>query len=272
MDEIIKIIKEALHEDMPKGDVSTEALFGEEVTKARLIAKESGVISGLDVAKAVFHTVDLKTEFEAILKNGDMVSKGDVIATVSGKTKSLLKAERTALNFLQRMSGIATLTASFVQKTAGTKTKIYDTRKTTPNLRILEKKAVVDGGGVNHRMNLSDMVMLKDNHIKAAGSITEAVETIRKRYGKMFQVEVEVENCAMFEEALMSKCDIIMLDNMSNEEMAKCVNRNSGKKILEASGNMTLDRIASVASLGVDRISVGMLTHSAKALDISMKF
>jgi len=164
------------------------------------------------------------------------------------------------------------LTASFVQKTAGTKTKIYDTRKTTPNLRILEKRAVLDGGGVNHRMNLSDMVMLKDNHIKAAGSITEAVETIRKRYGKMFQVEVEVENCAMFEEALMSKCDIIMLDNMSNEEMAKCVNRNSGKKILEASGNMTLDRIASVASLGVDRISVGMLTHSAKALDISMKF
>ncbi len=272
MDIVEKIIKDALKEDMPRGDVSSEPLFDKETSEARLIAKAEGVISGLDIAKAVFKEVDPKVDFEMLAKNGDLVQKGQVIANVSGKTSSLLKAERTALNFLQHMSGIATLTKAFVEQTAGTKAKIYDTRKTLPNLRILEKRAVLDGGGVNHRMSLSDMVMLKDNHIKAAGSLTDAVATMRRYYGQMFKIEVEVETPEMFEEALMSKCDIVMLDNMSLEDMAKCVNRNSGKKILEASGNMTLERIAAVAKLGIDRISVGMLTHSAKALDISMKF
>ncbi len=272
MDKIAWIIKNALKEDMPKGDVSTDNLFTNETSKARLIAKEDGVLSGMAVCRRTFLTVDSQTKFEILRGDAEQVEKGTVIALIEGKTASILKAERVALNILQRMSGIATFTSKFVKETLGTAAKIYDTRKTTPNLRVLEKLAVLDGGGMNHRMNLSEMVMLKDNHIQAAGSITTAVSTIRNKLGNLYKVEVEAENIAMFNEALKTDCDIIMLDNMSTSEMKKCVGLNQGKKLLEASGNMSLDRIKEVAATGVDMISVGMLTHSYKSMDISLKF
>jgi nicotinate-nucleotide pyrophosphorylase (carboxylating) len=272
MDELKQIIDNALKEDMPSGDISTSVLFSDELATARFIAKEKGVLSGIHVAEATFHQVDSQTKFTANCRDGDRVEKGSVIATVSGKTQSLLMAERVALNFLQRMSGIATLTRAFVDLTAGTKARILDTRKTTPGLRILEKQAVRDGGGTNHRMSLSDMVMLKDNHIKAAGSITRAVQIVKEKYQSNYPIEVEVESMMQFEEALATECDIIMLDNMPLAEMAECVRVNHGNKLLEASGNMTLDRIHEVAKTGVDLISVGQLTHSYKSLDISLKF
>lgn len=272
MDHISRIIDNALKEDMPTGDITSNALFTDETSTARLIAKEKGVLSGIKVAEQTFLMVDGETHFSPNCRDGDHVEKGTVIASISGKTRSLLMAERVALNFLQRMSGIATLTRAFVDQTTGTKARILDTRKTTPGLRIFEKQAVVDGGGTNHRMSLSDMVMLKDNHIQAAGSITRAVEIIREKYRLDYQIEVEVESLSQFDEAHMTDCDIIMLDNMSLADMAECVRRNTGKKWLEASGNMTLERIRDVAKTGVDLISVGQLTHSFKSLDISLKF
>ncbi|MFA6790813.1 MAG: carboxylating nicotinate-nucleotide diphosphorylase [Candidatus Izemoplasmatales bacterium] len=274
MDPLIltQLIETALLEDMPMGDITSNALFKDETTTARLIAKEKGVLSGIKVAEKTFSLVDSDPRFSPNCRDGDHVEKGTVIATVSGKTRSILMAERVALNFLQRMSGIATLTKAFVSQTAGTKARILDTRKTTPGMRALEKQAVLDGGGTNHRMSLSDMVMIKDNHIQAAGSIVRAVEIIREKYQTNYQIEVEVENIFEFEEAMTTDCDIIMLDNMTLSDMAECVRRNAGKKLLEASGNMTLDRIHDVAKTGVDLISVGQLTHSVKSLDISLKF
>ncbi len=270
--EIIDIITNALIEDIPQIDLSSEFLFDEEVSEANFIAKEDGIISGILVCKETFKIVDKSVKFKILKKDGESVEKNDIIATVKGKTKSILKAERVSLNFLQRMSGIATLTSKFVKETEGTNTKILDTRKTTPNLRILEKQAVRDGGGENHRMNLSDMVMLKDNHIKAAGSILRAVDIVKANIPHGVKVEVEVENTEQFISACNSDCDIIMLDNMDLETMDKCVELNQGIKILEASGNMTLDRIRKVCETGVDYISVGQLTHSYKSLDISLKF
>ena len=205
-------------------------------------------------------------------ENGTTVEIGDIIAKVKGKTKSILMSERVGLNFLQRMSGIATMTRKFVDQTFGFNTKILDTRKTTPLLRFLEKRAVVDGGGTNHRMNLSEMAMLKDNHIKAAGSIISAVEVVRKNVGRDILIEVEVESIEKFNEALKSDCDVIMLDNMNNRLMLECVILNNHLKVLEASGNMTVDRVRSVCETGVDTISVGGLTHSYSSLDISLKF
>ena len=270
--EIEDIIIRALKEDIPDIDVSSEYLFDNQISNGKFIAKEAGIISGIDVCKETFRIIDESVDFSILRSNGDYVEKGEVIAKVRGKTKSILMSERVGLNFLQRMSGIATMTHEFMQQTKGTDTVILDTRKTTPLLRILEKQAVRDGGGTNHRMNLSDMVMLKDNHIKAAGSITKAVEIVRMQVGKDMLIEVEVETMEQFQEALESDANVIMLDNMSTAMMKQCVKINNKQKKLEASGNMTLDRIREVAETGVDMISVGALTHSYKSMDISLKF
>jgi len=272
MNDIQRIIASALLEDMPNGDITTESLFKNETSTARFIAKSSGVISGILVAKETFLQVDPAVTFEIFKGDGSVVQKGEVIASVSGLSKSLLKAERVALNFLQRMSGIATMTRDFVKEVEGTHALILDTRKTTPNLRVLEKQAVRDGGGTNHRMNLSDMAMIKDNHIKAAGSIKAAVSTVKSKIKPNIQIEIEVESIPELYEALETDADIIMLDNMSCDMMTECVKINHGKKRLEASGNMTLDRIKEVAKTGVDYISVGALTHSYDSLDVSLKF
>ncbi|MBD5391135.1 carboxylating nicotinate-nucleotide diphosphorylase [bacterium] len=269
--EIQEIIQRALLEDMPTGDITTDNLIPDgHQSKAYFIAKENGIVSGIDAVQEVFKTVGGTYTLSFSVKDGDAVENKQVIGTVEGDTKTILKAERVSLNILQRMSGIATTTHSYVQNLNGN-CKILDTRKTTPNLRILEKKAVLDGGGTNHRYCLSDMVMIKDNHIEAVGSIHEAVR-LAKEKTKGVKIEVEVESLPQFEEALNTPCDIIMLDNMSNEMMLTCVKKNNHQKLLEASGNMTLDRIAEVSALGVDFISVGALTHSVKSLDISLKF
>lgn len=270
--EVIEIIKSALKEDIPTIDVSSEYLFENQLSEGNFIAKECGIISGIDVCKETFRIIDESVEFTILKQNGEYVEKGELIAKVSGRTKSILMSERVGLNFLQRMSGIASMTHDFVIETKGTSTKILDTRKTTPLLRTLEKQAVKDGGGTNHRMSLSDMVMLKDNHIKAAGSITKAVAQVRKNVGKEMKIEVEVETIEQFKEALSTDADIIMLDNMNTSLMRQCVELNNHEKLLEASGNMTLDRIHEVAKTGVDYISVGALTHSYKSMDISLKF
>ncbi len=272
METLDRLILEAIKEDMPEGDVTTDALFTDQTCKAHFIAKQDGVLSGLDVARRVFSIVDADATFEARKRNGETVRKGEVIAVVYGRTASILKAERIALNFLQRMSGIATKTAAFVSACAGTKAMILDTRKTTPTLRFLEKRAVADGGGMNHRMSLSDMAMIKDNHIQAAGSISAAVAIVRAKVPAGIKVEVEVESVPQFQEALSTSCDIVMLDNMATPAMAECVRLNAGKKKLEASGNMTLARIPEVAATGVDYISVGALTHSFESLDVSLRF
>ena len=233
------------------------------------IAKEDGVISGVEVIKRVFEIIGGKFNLDFKVTDGDSVQKLDLLAVIEGDTKTILKGERVALNLIQRMSGIATVTRQYVNHLVGD-CKILDTRKTTPNLRYLEKLAVKHGGGTNHRYSLSDMAMLKDNHIDAAGGITKAVNAIKPKVN--CKIEVEVETIEQFKEALATPCDIIMLDNMSNEMMKICVGLNNGQKQLEASGNMTLERIKDVSSLGVDFISVGALTHSPKALDISLKF
>lgn len=272
MEDIIKeIIKNAIKEDMPKGDITTDNIIDiNHTSKAYFIAKEDGVLAGIKYVLAVFELIGGNYVLNFNFNDGDIVRSGNIIGVVEGSTRTILKAERLALNLMQRMSGIATITRSFVDQTNGLAI-ILDTRKTTPNLRIMEREAVRLGGGVNHRFCLSDMVLIKDNHIDAAGSITNAVNRV---YGKVgdSKIEVEVETYSQFLEALNTNCDIIMLDNMDNLLMEKCVKENSGKKKLEASGNMTIDRISSVAKLGVDYISVGALTHSAKALDISLKF
>ena len=255
---------------MPNGDVTTDNLIPKNhQSKAMLIAKEDGVISGLMIVERVFKLVGGNVNIIFNKFDGDLVKTYDVIATISGDTKTILKGERVALNLLQRMSGIATITNKFVNEVEAN-TKILDTRKTTPNLRYLEKLAVKHGGGVNHRYSLSDMVMIKDNHIDACGSITKAVETIRPKVN--CKIEVEVETLEQFKEALNTQCDIIMLDNMSLDLMQECVKLNNHKKKLEASGNMILSRVKEVSHIGVDFISVGALTHSVKALDISLKF
>ncbi len=268
---IDNIIIDALHEDIPTIDITTDNLFTDETSEGVLIAKEDGVLSGVLVMKRVFELIDETIIVKVINNDGMFVEKSDIIAIISGKTASILKGERVALNLMQRMSGIATLTSKFVKEVGTFNAKILDTRKTTPNLRILEKMAVVDGGGMNHRFSLSDQVMIKDNHIKSAGSITKAVEIIKRKVDHSIKIEVEVETFDQFLEALKTECDIIMLDNMSNELTKKCVEANINK-LLEASGNMVLSRINKVAATGVDFISVGALTHSYKAMDISLKF
>lgn len=269
--EISKKIIMALEEDQIKNDVTTLNLISPlKKDKAKLIAKEAGIIAGVKVFKQVFEQVDKTVKVTFKVKDGQRVKKGDVIANISGKTTSMLLAERVALNFLQRMSGIATATNLLVEKTKGTNAKIYDTRKTTPLLRVFEKEAVKIGGGQNHRFSLADMAMIKDNHIAAAGSITEAIKTLRKKTN--VKIAVEVESVTQFKEAIAAKPDIIMLDNMSVDNMRKCVQLKVGKVQLEATGNVSLETIAKIAKTGVDRISTGAITHSFKSLDISMRF
>jgi nicotinate-nucleotide pyrophosphorylase (carboxylating) len=269
--EIDKIILDALQEDIPTIDITTDNLFTDEQSEGIFIAKEDGVLSGVKVMQRVFQLVDQTIYIKVINTDGTFVEKGDLIAIISGNARSILKGERIALNLMQRMSGIATTTSRFVKEIKNNHTKILDTRKTTPNLRVLEKMAVVDGGGINHRFSLSDQVMIKDNHIKAAGSITRAVEIVKSKVDHSIRIEVEVETFDQFKEALNTECDIIMLDNMDNELTRKCVLANTNK-LLEASGNMVLNRIYEVSETGVDFISVGALTHSVKSMDISLKF
>lgn len=269
----IELIKEALIEDGVDNDITTLNLVSKDkMLTGSFIVKATGVVSGIDVAKEVFKQINPRIKMEILKDNGTFVNRGDVIATIEGPMRDILRGERVALNFLQRMSGIAATTAKFVQELAGTNCKILDTRKTAPLLRVFERQAVRDGGGENHRFNLSDRVLIKDNHIAASGSIKDAVSILRKAVGRGMIIEVEVETLDEFMEALNTSADVIMLDNMSNEVMKKCVELNEGKKKLEASGNMELKKVRSVAILGVDYISVGSLTHSYKALDISLKF
>lgn len=269
----IELIKEALIEDGVDNDITTLNLVSKDkMLTGSFIVKATGVVSGIDVAKEVFKQINPRIKMEILKANGTFVNRGDVIATIEGPMRDILRGERVALNFLQRMSGIAATTAKFVQELAGTNCKILDTRKTAPLLRDFERQAVRDGGGENHRFNLSDRVLIKDNHIAASGSIQDAVNILRKAVGRGMIIEVEVETLDEFMEALNTSADVIMLDNMSNEVMKKCVELNEGKKKLEASGNMELKKVRSVALLGVDYISVGSLTHSYKALDISLKF
>lgn len=271
MNKIEEIIKNALLEDMPSGDITTDSIIPEKhQSKAYFIAKEDGIISGLNLVDEVYKQVGGNYKLSFNIKNGDSVKKGDVFGIVEGDTRTILKAERLSLNLLQRMSGIATLTNEFVKQIPNS-CKILDTRKTTPNLRIIERQAVRDGGGFNHRFCLSDMILIKDNHIDAAGSITSAVKLARKAHPNI-NIEVEVETIEQLEEALKTDCNIIMLDNMSTTLMETCVKINKGHKLLEASGNMSVGRVKEVATTGVNFISVGALTHSAKALDISLKF
>lgn len=252
------------------GDLSTNNLIPTgEVKTAQLIAKDNGVIAGLPVVKMVFLQFDKNLKWQEHISDGQKVNKGDVIVEFSANHRALLSGERIALNFLQRMSGIASLTRKFVDKTEGTNTKILDTRKTLPAYRLLDKYSVKMGGASNHRMGLYDMVMIKDNHIQIAGGIKSAVGAIRSKIPASIKVEVETGNLKQVEEAVDAGADIIMLDNMDNASMAEAVARIKGRAKVEASGNMTLERITDVAKTGVDFISIGALTHSVMALDIS---
>lgn len=270
---IDNIIHTALEEDIHYVDVTTDYLLPDgHTSSAYYVAKAEGVICGLDFAKRVFELVGGGVNFQANVKDGDKVKKGDMIAVMSGDSKSLLKGERTALNILQHLSGIATATNHCVELVKGTKAQITDTRKTLPCLRRLQKYAVMVGGGKNHRYNLSEGAMLKDNHIDVYGGITPAVTALREKIGHMTKIEVEVRNLEELQEALAVGCEIIMLDNMSCEDMAKAVAITDGKALLEASGNVTEENIAEIAQTGVDIISLGALTHSVQCFDISMKF
>ncbi|MGN0609382.1 MAG: carboxylating nicotinate-nucleotide diphosphorylase [Oscillospiraceae bacterium] len=266
------VIKRALEEDINYIDLATDLLISDEDTSAaEFVSKADGVLAGIDCALRTFTFVDSSVKCEIFIHDGEKVKKGDVIARVEGKTRSILKAERTSLNILQHMSGVATATNRLVEACSGTKASIVDTRKTLPGLRALEKYAVTAGGGRNHRFNLSDAAMLKDNHIDAYGSITGAVSALKAKIGHMAKIEVEVRNKEELLEALNCKCDVIMLDNMTPEEMTECVKITDGRAVLEASGNVTIDNVAAVAASGVDIISVGAITHSVKVFDISLK-
>ena len=268
---IDKLIIEAIKEDVPQNDITTEFIIGNECNcSVDLIAKEHGVIAGLPVFERVFKILGEVT-IEFLKKDGDVVRQGQCIAKLSGKTKHILTGERTALNFLQRMSGIATLTKTYVDKLKGSGVKVLDTRKTTPNMRIFEKYAVKIGGGCNHRYNLSDGVLIKENHISAAGGIKAAVNIIRQNVSFIKKIEVEVETLEQIHEALEVGVDIIMLDNMDVATMKRAVEIINKKALIEASGNVTINNILEVASSGVDFISIGALTHSYKVLDLSMK-
>jgi nicotinate-nucleotide pyrophosphorylase (carboxylating) len=267
------LIEAALKEDMPQGDITSESIIpADSESEAIILAKEEGVLAGIDVAERVFHKIDPSAIFEKKLKDGQSFRNGQTLATIQGPSVSLLKGERTALNFLQRMSGIATTTKKFVQALKGTKTEILDTRKTTPGLRRLEKYAVKMGGGVNHRFSLSDMVLIKDNHLRIVGSISQAVKSAREKIKPGVKVEVEATSLEDVQEAIQSGADMIMLDNMPEGAMKEVVKKVKGKVPLEVSGKVSLGRVKEIASLGVDFISVGSLTHSYKSVDISIEF
>lgn len=266
------LLLEALKEDIFSEDVTTNAVMKEAVPgQVDLIAKQEGVIAGLDVFRRVFQLLDENTEVVFFCRDGERVTKGQLMGKVEGDIRVLLSGERVALNYLQRMSGIATYTRSVADLLEGTGIRLLDTRKTTPNMRVFEKYAVRVGGGYNHRYNLSDGVLLKDNHIGAAGGVREAVRMAREYAPFVRRIEVETENLEMVKEAVEAGADIIMLDNMSPEEMKEAVRLIDGRAETECSGNVTKENIASLVSTGVDYISSGALTHSAPILDISMK-
>lgn len=265
-------ILSALREDITSEDITTNSVMPVyQLGEVELICKEDGIIAGLEVFKRVFELLDEKTEVSFSCKDGDTVKNGEKIGVVRGDIRVLLSGERTALNYLQRMSGIATYTHSVAELLKGSKTKLLDTRKTTPNMRIFEKYAVKVGGGCNHRYNLSDGILLKDNHIGAAGGVKQAVLMAREYAPFVRKIEIEVENLDMLKEALEAGADIIMLDNMSIEDMKKAVELAAGKAETECSGNVTKENIAKLTDIGVDYISSGALTHSAPILDLSLK-
>ena len=268
---VINIIYSALEEDIGQGDVTTNLLIPEDrKSKAHCIAKDNFVLAGLPFVREVFMILDHSILFKTLYNDGSKVKKGNIIAEISGKTCVILKGERVSLNILQRLSGIATLTNRYVEKTRGLKAKIVDTRKTTPCHRFMEKYAVKVGGGYNHRFGLFDGILIKDNHIKTLGSIKKAVREAKKGH-HLFKIEVEVKNLKELKEAIESGADIIMLDNMSVRDMKEAVKIAKGRVMLEASGNISLENVREVAETGVDLISVGALTHSAPAVDISLK-
>lgn len=261
-----------LKEDITSEDVSTNAVMPENKHgKADLICKQDGIICGLDVFERTFKILDEASCFEANAKDGDFVHKGDLLGVIYGDIKVILSGERTALNYLQRMSGIATITREYAEELKGCKTVLLDTRKTTPNMRPFEKHAVKVGGGTNHRYNLSDGVLLKDNHIGAAGSITKAIEMARAYAPFVRKIEIETETLEQVQEALDAGADIIMLDNMDNDTMRKAVEIINGRAQTECSGNVTKQRLKEIAEIGVDFVSCGALTHSAPIMDISLK-
>lgn len=266
------LIDLAFREDIGNGDITTESLIPvHERRSAFLVAKAPGIVAGTGIVEMVFSRLDPQLEWQPKVEDGDRVERGDVIAEFSASYRALLSGERTALNFLQRLSGIATASNDYVQALAGYKTRILDTRKTLPGFRLLDKYAVRAGGGTNHRIGLYDMVMIKDNHIAVAGGIGNAVKTTRKRLGSEIKIEVETTNLEEVKEAVESGADIIMLDNMDNSTMREAVRLIAGTALTEASGNMTVERLREVAETGVDFISVGALTHSVTALDISQR-
>lgn len=271
-EEIDRYIKQALNEDMPFGDITTDAIIPQEVkVRAVIIAKESGVLAGIDVARRVFELLDPTILFSKQKKDGETFKAGEILACLAGRARSILKGERTALNFLQRLSGIATITSRYVASTTGTRTRILDTRKTTPNLRVLEKYAVRMGGGFNHRQSLSDMVLIKDNHLKIIGSIREAIDRARKVLPAGTRIEVEVASVSDAKEALQAGASELLLDNMPLREMRKVVDMIAGRVPIEVSGKVNLRRVRKIAALGVDSISVGRLTHSYKSIDMSLE-
>jgi len=267
-----KLIRLALEEDIGPGDVTTEALIEpDRVARAVIVAKESLVLAGLQVAREVFATLDPAMSFETSFQDGDRAGSGDEILTTYGKLQALLTGERTALNFVQRLSGIATLTRQYVDRVAGSNVRLTDTRKTIPGWRRLEKYAVRIGGGHNHRFGLYDGILIKDNHIVACGGISEAVAGVRNNRPHLLRIEVEVADINQVKEALENGVDIIMLDNMDLNDIDEAVRLVDGRALVEVSGGVTLDTLPEIANTGVDIISIGALTHSARAVDISMR-
>lgn len=272
LDQLKPIIQRALDEDLGDGDVTTNTTIPiEALTSGEFVAKSDGIVAGLQVAQLAFELIDARVQFTTMIHDGEPVKRGDVIATVHGPARALLTAERVALNFMQRMSGIATLTHHFVEAVKFSHAIILDTRKTAPGLRLIDKWAVRLGGGGNHRIGLYDMVLIKDNHIAAVGSITQAVQRVRSLDERHRPIEVEVKNLIELQEALPLKPDRILLDNMSLDQMREAVQITNGRVPLEASGNVSLETVADIAATGVDFISIGALTHSVRALDISLE-
>lgn len=267
-----RIIENALDEDIGPGDITTSAIVDPEIRgEARLLAKEEMVLAGMEIFSRVFFLLDPGIEVESRFSDGDVVREGTYIAQLKGSIRGILSGERTALNFLQHLSGIATLTRVYVEKADPTKVRVIDTRKTTPGLRLLEKYAVRAGGGSNHRFGLFDGILIKDNHIATAGSITRAVEKVKSAVPHTVRIEVEVTDTKGLEEAINAGAEAVLLDNMPLEEMKRAVSITGGRVLLEASGGVTLESIGKIAKTGVDLISVGAITHSARSVDISLE-
>lgn len=269
--EVEKLLNLAFEEDIGSGDITTESIFPEDdICRAVIKCKEDGILAGLPVARAVFEKIGSLSGWKELKNDGDSISSGDLIVEIKGTSRQVLTGERLALNIMQRLSGIATYTSKFVKVVEGLEVKIVDTRKTIPGFRTLSKYAVEVGGGHNHRMGLYDGVLIKDNHIKQAGSIKNAVDLVEKKAGSEFKIEVETTNLEQVQAALEAGADIIMLDNMSDVMMKDAVNLIGNKALIEASGGINLERVRQVAEIGVDIISIGALTHSAMALDLSL--